>query len=309
MGFFSYFAAREIGRAMSAGERREMAKFRRDMQKSDAAMALSAQNFLSKVRYRSVLGHPEFLQNPAADPQRWWERIERWADLVFETLVEAAVAFLVFILVLLLLYTTRPTSLNVFTFVVIFIGVVGLMHEAFSSHLWRPVVRWVNWQFKKQGWPVERMLADLKVEENAERSATEEAARTATRPLRVAQHQADQAPKAGADLPTEAHSRPRTFGHLHGVIQDLLSDAEMDESLDVRAFAVRAAEAAGLAASFAPPHEDESDSVEWREVASVIDDVIEAAAGIMTLKDHDVSRLMQLLLVLESFLGEVDQQR
>ena len=310
MGFFSYFAAREIGRAMSAGERREMAKFRRDMEKSNAAMALSAEKFLNKVRYRSILGHPEFLQNEPAQPQRWWDRIEHWTDFAFDRVVQSLFSLVSFLAVLVTLYAIDEKWLNAFTMVLAFAGVVILTHELFNSHLWRPVVRWINWKFRRQGWPVEQMLVDLKRDEEAERLAGERATEMVNSPLRPVKYQSGKPTQVAASLGRDAPTEGRSLRQLVDIIGDLVDEAETDDSLDAQTFAARAAELAGLVSSFGPLEEEQQEApAEWREISNVVTDVADAAAQILTLRERDVSHLVRLLLVLSVLLGEVVEQR
>lgn len=308
MGFFSYFVAREIGRTMSAGERRQMAKFKTDMEKQDAAMALAAEQFMNKVRYRSILGHPEFLRNKAADPDRWWERLGYWAGMAFNTVARAFFAFAVGVLLLALAYAIDETWLNGFTFIAAMIVVVVLTHGVVDSHLWRPVVRWVNWQFEREGWPVERMLAELKVEEQAERAAAEAANRAANRPLRPVKYQADPPLQTSAVPTSQPLTKPRSLGELRRLVGGLLHEAEMDNSLDARMLAVRAVDAAGWAADFAP-HQGAraSESPEWREIRNVVEDIVSTADAILARREHDGADLMQLLLVLSLLLNEADE--
>jgi hypothetical protein len=170
MGFFGYFAARAIGRALDDGRRNALEKHRRDMKKQDAAMAAYADEFLLKLRYRSVLGHPEFLERPGTDADRWWATIHRWTGIVFDTVVASFIFGGAGFLALLLTFWLRPNAVWLEAGFYFF-GAFGLAMWVHSSHLWRPVVAVINRLFDRKGWPVARMLAELRELERAELAA------------------------------------------------------------------------------------------------------------------------------------------
>jgi hypothetical protein len=261
------------------------------------------------VRYRSVLGHPEFLQNKAAQPERWWNKVEHWTDIAFDSVVQSLFSFVVLLPVLVTLYAIDESWLNVFTMVLAFAGVVILTHEMANSHLWRPVVRWINWKFRRQGWPVEQMLADLKRDEEAERLAIERATEMDNRPLRPVKYESGKPTQVEASLGPDGPTEGRSLRQLVDIIGDLVDEAETDNSLDARTFAARAAEVAGLVSSFAPLEEEQQEApAEWREIGNVVTDIADAAAQILTMRERDVSHLVRLLLVLSVLLGEVVEQ-
>lgn len=166
MGFFGYFAARSIGRALDGNRRSQLDKHRRDMEKLDAQMAETADKFIAKLRYRSVLGHPEFLGQPAAEPDRWWTTIFKWTDIAFNTVVAALLHGTVALLALGVTAWLRPDATWIGAGFVALIAYLLTMW-LHSSHLWRPIVAVINRRFAQKGWPVARMLAELRDAERA----------------------------------------------------------------------------------------------------------------------------------------------
>jgi hypothetical protein len=298
MGLIRHFAAREVGRAFSQGERRSMASHRRSMELSDVAMAISAAEFFAKIESRSVIGHPEFLQDEAAEKDRWWGAIRSWAevtfDIAFVAIFSGIIAFLSLVVVVLL----RPETSGVgpgFLALVVF----GLTQHLLTSHLWRPVVRWSNWRFKRAGWPVERMLADLKRNEGAaERLADHEAATAARRPLRPVRYRTeDQIDDMAMALRTELST---SLAALRA-IRDLVDAAESTDPLDHCAFAKDALEAASLVLT---REVDAEPPASEREIDNVARAVIDTAGQTIRSEASDVTELANMLLLLRMLLSE-----